>query len=188
MGIALLPAGWDHLVVRRAEERLQHGAVALGPLHEALELLGARVRRVDVEAHADRVEAGRDLAVDAERPAQVEVALDDHLDPVALEPHGGRHHLARELGAGGERPEQQVARAGAGPRPADAGVRLCLVDRPAEVDRALRRHVLGRLAAARGQRYARRAGVGAVLLLEWALEFAKVHALLLSGTAPSAGG
>src|SRR3954447_5795357 len=176
MGIALLPAGWDHLDVRRAEERLQHGAVALGPLHEALELLGARVRRVDVEAQADRVEAGRDLAVDAERPAQIEVALDDHLDSVALEPHGGRHHLARELRAGGERPEQQIAGAGAGPRPADAGVRLRLVDRPAEVDRALRRHVLGRLAAARGQRYARRAGVGAVLLLEWALEFAKVHA------------
>src|SRR4051794_33997799 len=59
---------------------LQHGAVALGARHEAVDVLLARAGRVDLEAQADRVEAGRHLAVDPERPAQVEVALDDDFD------------------------------------------------------------------------------------------------------------
>src|SRR3954447_14351996 len=178
MGIALL-RGAHRLDRGRLAQRLQDGAVALRAGHEAVEVLRARVRRVDLEAHADRVEAGGDLAVDAERAAQVEVALDDDLDLAGVEAHRRRDHLARELRARGERAEQEVARARAGAGAADAGVRLGLVDGAAEVDRALRRHALGRLAAASGQRDARRRGVRAVLLLERALEFAKVHALLV---------
>src|SRR3954452_15219282 len=51
---------------------LQHGAVALAPRHQAVQVLGSRAGRVDLEAQADRVEAGRRLAVDPERPPQVE--------------------------------------------------------------------------------------------------------------------
>src|SRR5689334_10264201 len=78
MGVSLLRG--HHLDLRRAQERLQDGAVALGPAHQSFEVLLARVGSVDLEAHADRVEPGRDLAVDAERAAEVEVALDVHLD------------------------------------------------------------------------------------------------------------
>src|SRR3954454_21557330 len=178
MGIALLRP--HHLDRRWPLEGLQNGAIALGPRHEALEVLGARTGGVDLEPQADRVEAGRHLAVDPERPAQVEVAVDNDLDLARVEPHRRRDHLAGQLRAGGERPEEQVARAGAGARPADTGVRLRLVDRAAEVDRALGRHALGRLAAADGERDARRARVAAVLLLEGTLEFAKVHAPVLT--------
>src|SRR4051812_39070863 len=111
MGIALLsgPAARANGLDRRwPAERLEHGAVALGAGHEPLEVLLARAGRVDLEAQADRIEAGRHVAVDAERPAEVEVALDDHLDAPRVEPHGGGHHLARELRARGERAEQQV--------------------------------------------------------------------------------
>src|SRR6187200_1372310 len=138
MGIALPSrpgSGADRLDRGRVAQRLEHRAVALRALHEPLEVLLARAGRVDLEAQPDRVEAGPDLAVDPERPAQVEVALDDHLDALGLEAHRGRDHLARELRARGQRAEQQVARAGARPRPADPGMGLGLVDRPAEVDR-----------------------------------------------------
>src|SRR3954454_16219926 len=64
---------------------LQHGAVALGPRHQAVEVLGARAGGGDLGAQADRVDAGRHLAVDPERPAQVEVALDDDFDLARVE-------------------------------------------------------------------------------------------------------
>src|SRR4051812_30042293 len=79
--VALRRGGRAHRLDHgRVAERLEHRAVALGSLHQALEVLFAGVRRVDLEAHPDRVEAGADFPVDAERAAQVEVAVDDHLD------------------------------------------------------------------------------------------------------------
>ena len=59
-------------------------------------------------------------------------------------PIDGGHHLAGELRAGGERAEQQVARAGAAvPGAADADVGLGLVEGAPEVDV----HVTGASAA-----------------------------------------
>src|SRR5919109_483165 len=77
--------GAHRLDRRRPAERLQDRAVALGPGHQGVELLLARAGRVDVEAQPDRGEARRHVAVDPERAAQVEVALDDDLDAVRLE-------------------------------------------------------------------------------------------------------
>src|SRR4051794_25580700 len=83
MGIALPRA--HRLDRRRPAQRLQHRAVALRAGHEPVEVLVARVGRVDLEAQADRLEAGRHVAVDAERAAQVEVALDDDLDAARVD-------------------------------------------------------------------------------------------------------
>src|ERR671933_302352 len=86
-----------------------------------------------LEARADRLEAHA-RAVAAQRAARVEIALGDRLDALDVEAHRRRHHLAGHLRAGGQRAEQQVARARRGARAADARVRLGLVDRAADVD------------------------------------------------------
>ena len=57
-----------------AAQRLKHDAVALGELEQLVELLLRGVAH-DVEAQADVAEAHRRLAIDAERAAEVEVAL-----------------------------------------------------------------------------------------------------------------
>src|SRR6185295_8686365 len=129
---------------------------------------------VDGEAQAQGREAGADLAVEAEGSPQVEVALRGGLDRAHLEAHRGGDHLAGELGAGGQGAEQQVARARGRSGAADAGVRLRLVDRAAQVDVAGDRRVGG--AAARGQRDARLVGVGAVAVLDRLLHGTKIHA------------
>ena len=59
---------------RPVAQRLKHDAVALGELQELIELL-LRGVALDVEAQADVAETHRRLAVDAERAAEVEVAL-----------------------------------------------------------------------------------------------------------------
>src|SRR5919109_353312 len=58
-------------------ERLEHHAVALGELLEGRELVGVGVA-VELEGQADRSEAHRRLAVDAQGAAEVEVALGPH--------------------------------------------------------------------------------------------------------------
>ena len=89
-------------------------------LVQGRELFGRRFRCVHLEAHPDRFEARAHGLVDAERPAQVQVALHVHLDPAGRDPHRGRDHLACDLCARGQCPEQQVPRARAGARSADA--------------------------------------------------------------------
>src|SRR5256885_1300673 len=125
--------------------------------------------------------AGPEQPVDAQRAAQVEVALGDRLDALDLEAHRGSDHLAGHLRAGGQRAEQQVARARRGPGAADPGVGLGLVDRPADVHRAGDRRV--GLGPARGQRDARDGRVVAVALLERALDLAQLHQHLLLSAA-----
>src|SRR5204862_6025035 len=56
---------------RRRHQRLRHRAVALGLAQQAVKILLGRVRGVDGEAQAQGREAGADLAVEAERAAQV---------------------------------------------------------------------------------------------------------------------
>ena len=60
--------------LRAARERLQHDAVALGQLEQRGELLVVGVG-VELEAQADVAEADRRGLVDAQRAAEVEVAL-----------------------------------------------------------------------------------------------------------------
>ena len=124
------------------------------------------------EADADRLEADARVTVGAERPLQVEIALDLDLDAPDRDLHRRGDHLARDLRAGGERPEQQIARAGALPRAADAAVGLGLLDRAAEVDRAGDRGVTLPAAGREGDACARR--VGAIAVLERALELPQV--------------
>ena len=63
-----------HVELRAARERLQHDAVALGQLEQRGELLVVGVG-VELEAQADVAEADRRRLLDAERAAEVEVAL-----------------------------------------------------------------------------------------------------------------
>ena len=59
---------------RRGAQRLKHDAVALGQLEQLVELLLRRVAG-ELERQADVAEADGRLAVDAERAAEVEIAL-----------------------------------------------------------------------------------------------------------------
>ena len=78
----------------------------------------------------------------AQGPGEVHLPRHRHLDALGLYAHRLGDHLAGYLGAGGEGPEQQVARAGRRPGPADARVGLGLVDRAADVHGAGDRGVL----------------------------------------------
>ena len=55
-------------------ERLQHHTIALGELHERVELVLRRVG-VELEVEPDVGEADRRVLRDAERAAKVEIAL-----------------------------------------------------------------------------------------------------------------
>src|SRR6185503_20260750 len=80
-GLAALRAGAARdpcAQARRAGERLEHHAVALGQLEQRGEVLLAGVG-VELEAQADVLEADGRLLVDTERAAEVQVALGEHL-------------------------------------------------------------------------------------------------------------
>ena len=159
----------------RPGERLKHDAVALGEADERGEILLAGVR-VEVEAQADRAKAHGRVAVDAERAAEVEVALG--VDPAAshVDADRRRDRAQRHAGARGERLEQHVARAQLGAVAAARGVEARLRQRPSRVDRA--RDALAE-AAARLQGHDGGIGIVAVALLERRLECAQgggVHA------------
>src|SRR5579863_2412445 len=161
--------------MRRLLQRLQHDAVAERLLDQ---LVTAVARALDVEAERDAVEADRNLAVDSERPAQIELAGRGHLDLCRLDAGRGRDHLARDLCARGERSEEQVAGARCRAFAADTGVCLSGVGGAADVDRA--RGGAGRLAAAGAERDPRVVRLRAIPLLQWPLGFAEIHAPTLT--------
>jgi hypothetical protein len=66
---------------------------------------------------------------------QVKIALNRHLDIIGRYPHGGGYHLASDLRASRQGPEEQVPGTGAGASPANAFMRLSIVDRTPEVHR-----------------------------------------------------
>ena len=69
-----------------AGERLVHDAVALGQLQQRRELLLVGVACRARSAEPDRAEADRRVAVDAQRPAEVEIALGAHAPPPTAMP------------------------------------------------------------------------------------------------------
>ena len=154
-----------------AADGLQHHAVALGQLQQARELLVVGLG-VDREPQPDGAEADRRLAVDAERAADVELALG--LDAAAgdRDLERRRHGPQRHARAGGERLEQHVAGArqlaGAAGRRMQAGVD----DRPAGLDAAGDAVAVERAGGA--QRDHRRVGFLAVALLDRRLEGAQL--------------
>ena len=155
--------------LRRPGERLEHHAVALREADERGEVLLARVR-VEVEAQADRAEAHGRVAVDAERAAEVEVALG--VDPAALDVDAdrGRDGAQRHARAGRQRLEQHVAGAELGAVAAGGGVEAGFGERAAGVDGAA-----DALAEVAARLEGHDGGVGLVLvaLLERSLEFAE---------------
>src|SRR5690606_38857191 len=74
------------------------------------------------------------VAGDAQRPPQVEIALDVDLDLAKLKAHGLGDHLRRNLGTARKGRQQEVARTGPRARPADAVMRLGFHDRPADIN------------------------------------------------------
>src|SRR5262245_18124189 len=99
-----------HVDRRTALERLVDHAVTLGELEQLVELLLRRVG-LDVEAQADLRKADWRGLVDAERAAEVEVALRRDLAGLERDVERGRDRLQRYPGAGDQRLEQHVARA-----------------------------------------------------------------------------
>ena len=162
----------------RVVERLQHRAVPLGFGDQVGDLLGRRVWCLDLETQPDALEADRRLLRDAQRPAQVEIPLHDDLDAFGRDPHCGRNHLARHLGARGERAQQQIAGAGGRAGPTDADVRFRLLNRAPQIDRTGDWRV--GLTTSGGQRDAGRVGLGPVALLEGLLLGPQVHGVILA--------
>src|SRR5579872_643123 len=159
---------------RRISERLQHHAIALGELHEGVELVLGRVG-VEFERKADGLEPDRGLLVEAERAAKVDVALRLDLARAQLDPHRGRDRLHGHAGAGDQRLEQHVAGAELGAAP--PGRRM----KPRDGERASGLDLTGNggiECAAGYQRHQRRLRVGAIAVLERRLDraqFVGVH-------------
>jgi hypothetical protein len=76
------------------------------------------------------------LLRDAERSREVHLSYYFYLDALGLYTHGLGDHLAGDLGAGRQGPEQQIPRAGGCPRPPYPGMGLGLVDGAPYVNRA----------------------------------------------------
>jgi len=155
---------------RRPGEGLEHDAVALGEAQERCELVLARVG-VELEVQPHVLEADGRLLVDAERPAEVEVALgaDGAAAHVELERGGDRPE--RHPRARGERLEQHVARAQQRAVAAGRGMQTRLGDRAPGVDAAA--DALAK-APARLEGDGSGVGVVAVALLERRLEAAEL--------------
>ena len=167
---ALVYLGWSLPLVARpaaGAERLEHHAVALREADERGEVLLAGVR-VEVEAQPDRAEAHGRLAVDAERAAEVEVALGQDATAPHVDADRGRDGAQGHARAGGERLEQHVAGAELRAVAAGGGVKAGLGDRTTRVDRAA-----DAVAEVSGGLEGDERGVGvvAVALLEGSLEF-----------------
>ena len=151
---------------RSARERLIDDAVALGQLLQRRKLLVVGVG-VELERQADLAEADRRLTIDAERAAEVEVALRAHASRRDGDPERGRDRAQRHPGARDQRLEQHVARAQQRAVATGRRVEPGLGERPARVHRA------GDAVAQvtrRGQRDQRSLGLGPVALLERRLQ------------------
>src|SRR3954449_7403108 len=85
-------------------------AIALGELEQQIELVLRRIS-VDVEAQTDLGEADRGLLVDAERAAEIEIALGVYVAGLQRHLDRGCDRFQRDAGAGDQRLDQHVARA-----------------------------------------------------------------------------
>src|SRR5436190_5985790 len=110
----------SHLDGRAAFDRLVDHAIALGELEQLIELLSALVG-VDVEAQADLGEADRRVFRDAERAAEVEIALGRDGAGLERNRERGRDRFERHARAGDERLQQHVAEHSSSPEPPVAG-------------------------------------------------------------------
>src|SRR5262245_53427487 len=95
----------------RSPKCLVDDAVSLRQLQQAVELLRRRLG-VEVEVKPDGAEADRHLLADAERAAEVEVALGGHGAPADGDSQRRRDRPQRHPGAGRQRLQQHVAGAG----------------------------------------------------------------------------
>ncbi len=94
-------------------EGVQHDAVLLGASKEAFgSFAGFVCGHNDPGSAADRREADRELPAHGKGSSRIPVALDLHIELLEVNRHVRGDHPQRDLLAGGERPEQQVARAG----------------------------------------------------------------------------
>ena len=135
-GVAALRAGAARdagAQPRRPRERLEHDAVALGQAQERGELVLARVG-VELEVQPHVLEADRRLLVDAERAAEVEVALGADRAAAHVDAERGGDRPERHARAGGERLEQHVAGAQLRAVAAARGMQPRLGERTAGVD------------------------------------------------------
>src|ERR1043166_2421012 len=96
---------------RGRAQRLQHHAVALGELDQLFSLLGRGVG-FEVEMQPDFAEPDRSVLRDAERAAEVEIPRGGYVRIFQINSQRGGTRLQRDPGAGDERLEQHVARAG----------------------------------------------------------------------------
>jgi len=156
---------------RRVLERLEYDAVPLGVLPERRPGVLVQVA-VDGDVEPDVLESDRGVVVDAHRPAQVEVAAGLHAD-VGVDAEVLRDGLRGQLGAGRQRPQQEVARAGRRAGAARALVELRLVDRPPDIHAAGPRVVL--FLPGGGERDLRRLRVFLVLAFQRLLFFLQVN-------------
>src|SRR6478672_10249388 len=83
-------------------------AIALAELEQQIELV-LRRWRLDVEAQADFGKTHRRLLVDAERAAEIEIALGGDQTPLQRHLDRGRYRLQRHPGASDQRFQQHVA-------------------------------------------------------------------------------
>jgi hypothetical protein len=86
-----LPLGPDR---RGLDEGLEDRAIPLDLLAERGKLLGGCLGSLDVEDYADVLEPRWHVLGDAERPAQIKVALHRDFDALHRDGQGGRSHLA----------------------------------------------------------------------------------------------
>src|SRR5713226_9383645 len=93
---------------------LEHHAIALGELHQRVDLLRARVA-VDVKIEANRAETHGGVLGHAQRAAEIEVALGADRAALERQLERGRHRPHGDAGAGDERFQEHVAGAQAAP-------------------------------------------------------------------------
>jgi len=141
-------------------------AVPLGQAVQRCQLFLGGVR-VQVEGQANRAEPDRGIAVDAQRSPEVEIALRADVTATHLEIKRGRDRSQGHAGAGDQRLEEHVARAGEGAVAAGSRVKTGLDDRAPRIDGAGDLLVAER--APRAQRDQRRVWLLQVALLEWRL-------------------
>ena len=101
----------------RLLERLHDDTVLFGFDAQRRYLVRGRLRRIDSEAQAKVLEADGHIAGDPKGATEVEVAFDFYGNAFGRDPHRGGHHLAGDLGARGQGPEQPVAGTGGAPPP-----------------------------------------------------------------------
>lgn len=158
------------------QEGLHHHAVFFGSVTQRLDLLRCRLGSFEVKVKVDRLEPYRHILGHAQSSPEVEVPFHGDVDPFHRNTHGSSHHLSSDLGAGRERSEQQVSRAGSGAGSAHSQMSLCLAYLVSNLDRAGERGVP--LHTVRHQPDAGCVGSLPILLLEWLLQLADVHPYL----------